>query len=121
MNWMGQPLDETTMAQLPGSMSSDGAHMERAFLSDSGQSIFPLTPPDTLTPDSIPWTSSSSSSSLPFSISSTKTLYPQSPPMPSSSPPTTQPSSSTPRNSRKPYTCTVCQPNRSYASLQYLK
>jgi hypothetical protein len=25
MNRMGQPLDETAMAQLPGSMSSDGA------------------------------------------------------------------------------------------------
>lgn len=120
MNWMGQPLDETAMAHLPRYMSSDGANMERAFLSDSGQLIFPLTPPDTFTPDSIPWASSSLSSSLPFNISSTKTPYPQSPPMPSSSPPT-QPSSSTPPSSRKPYTCTVCQPNRSYASLQYLK
>ncbi|KAH8765280.1 hypothetical protein BGZ57DRAFT_898234 [Hyaloscypha finlandica] len=40
--------------------------------------------------------------------------------MPSSSPPI-QPSSSTPPNSRKPCICTVCQPNHSYASLQYLK
>jgi hypothetical protein len=120
MSWMGQPLDETAMAQSPGSMSSGGANMERAFVSDSGQLIFPLTPPDTLTPDSTPWASSSLSSPPPSNISHTTIPYHQLPPMPSSSPPTQSPSS-TPPDSRKPYICTVCQSNRSYTSFQYLK
>src|SRR5450756_1713514 len=103
---MWPPLDEPAMAQIPGYMSTP-TNLGESFLADNTQLGFQS-----------PETRSSSPSTVPLTPSLT-TSYLQSPPMPLGSAPAPSSSSSRPEPT-KGYTCAICRPSRSYATVQYL-